>query len=209
MMPEMDGFTLLEKVKAHDDYCSIPFILLTARADIQDKLHGLRIGVDDYMTKPFVVEELLLRIKNLISNTKNRKIEEEGELEEFTPEVIIETTVEATKEPVISRKELKWLEEVEAIILKSLTRKPFTLGDLASELYISQRQMSRKIKSITGLTPNRYIRSIRLHRAKVLLETEDFTTLSEISYSIGMENTTHFSQLFEQEFGKRPHDYLA
>ena len=63
MMPQMDGYTFLEKVKTKDQLCGIPFILLTARADVEDKLKGLRIGVDAYMTKPFEVEELLLRIK--------------------------------------------------------------------------------------------------------------------------------------------------
>ena len=103
---------------------------------------------------------------------------------------------------------MKWLEEVENIVERELTSKQFKVTDLANELYISQGQMARKIKSITGLTPNKYIRSIRLHKAKVLLETREFTILSEISYSIGMENTTHFSRLFEEEFGKKPHDYL-
>ena len=121
----------------------------------------------------------------------------------------IKTSTKPTNhQSLITNHDLKWLKEAENIIEKELTNKQFKLSDLAGELFISQRQMSRKIKTITGLTPNRYIRSIRMHNAKVLLETGEIKTITEVALSVGLENTSHFTRLFKQEFGRRPHDYL-
>jgi AraC-like DNA-binding protein len=92
---------------------------------------------------------------------------------------------------------------------RELTNKQFVLEDLALELFVSKRQLSRKIKTITGLTANRYIRTIRLHKAKTIFETEDVYTLKEVAYAVGYENTSHFAKQFEDQFGKRPHEYLV
>ena len=201
MMPEMDGFTLLEKLKSNKDYCFIPFILLTARADMQDKIQALSIGVDDYITKPFVVEELLLRINNLLVNVKKRKITLASS----------STSVKKDRGETIyqpSPSDLQWLKQLEAIVNKELSNSRFALNDLAKELNLSQRQMARKIKQISGLTTNLYLREIKLNKARQLLETGNYHTLTEIIQQIGFENTTHFANLFEKRFGKRPHEYL-
>jgi DNA-binding response OmpR family regulator/anti-sigma regulatory factor (Ser/Thr protein kinase) len=216
MMPEMDGFTLLEKVKTNDDFCSIPFILLTARADIQDKLHGLRIGVDDYMTKPFEVEELLLRIRNLITNSKNRVFEIDEEEVENTPALtaIPRTAKKKVEEKIIEKvqitsADIEWLSQVETIVKRELRNKQFTIDLLADEIFVSKRQFARKVKLITGLPPGAYVRNIRLQEARKVFETEETFTVSEVSYRVGFENVSHFSKLFKKEFGKRPQEYLS
>ncbi len=237
MMPEMDGFTLLEKVKASEEFCSIPFILLTARADIQDKLHGLRIGVDDYMTKPFEVEELLLRIRNLIANSKNRsselpiqndippKDQERLKIEQITdnpeasgqlvtgnsqPETCLPNRQARNPKPASPTKtELEFLAQAEAIVKREIKNRQFTVEDLASELYVSKRQLARKIKKTTGLPPGKYLREIKLHEAKRMLETTDVYTITEVCVAIGLDNVTHFSKSFEERFGKKVQAYLV
>ena len=221
MMPKMDGFTLLEKVKSDDRFCSIPFILLTARADINDKLRGLRIGVDDYMTKPFEVDELLLRIKNLIQNSKNRSIQETEEVQSKEKSILKkkETTEQLKTQTILTKldrvnSELKtldldWLEQVETIAKREIRNSKYSVEDLAYELHMSRSQLYRKLKKITGLTPNRYFRKVKLHQAKTILETEDVYTVTEVAYAIGFENVSHFTKLYQEEFGKRPHDYLS
>ena len=219
MMPEMDGFTLLERVKASDDFCSIPFILLTARADIQDKLHGLRIGVDDYMTKPFEVEELLLRIRNLIANSKNRIIEiEEINEEEGIVEIVTDKLNDEKPQPVVqdsqtekqpSTVELEFLKQAEAVVKREIQNRLFTVDDLANELFISKRQLARKLKKTTGLPPGKYLREIKLHEAKRILETTEVYTVTEVCAAIGIENVTHFSKAFEERFGKKIQEYLV
>ena len=219
MMPEMDGFTLLEKVKSDDRFCSIPFILLTARADINDKLRGLRIGVDDYMTKPFEVDELLLRIKNLIANAKSRQfpVDNEQLLEQKDINPTTHNSKPATHNLSAGQagsqpatvEDLTWLKEVEIIAQREIKNTKFKIDDLAAELYMSRRQVFRKIKKVTGLTPNNYIKLLRLQTAKRMLETEDIYTLTEVCNAIGLENTTHFAKAYEAEFGKRPHNLLT
>jgi YesN/AraC family two-component response regulator len=209
MMPEMDGFTLLEKVKSDDRFCSIPFILLTARADVNDKLRGLRIGVDDYMTKPFEVEELLLRIKNLIANAKNRSIEITEDVQLIKPSETKVIKKQKTAEQPVTSHDLEWLATIEYIVKREVTNKQFKMEDIAAELLIGQRNMSRRIKQITGLSPVKYIRTIRLQMARHIFETQDIYNLKEVSYSVGFENVTYFGNLYKEQFGKHPSELLV
>ncbi len=208
MMPKMDGFTLLEKVRSQDEYCGIPFILLTARADMEDKLKGLRIGVDAYMTKPFEIEELQLRIKNLLANASNRKFipDEEAVVGQDKKQDTIPSEDAPVYQP--TKVDIEWLQQVETIAMSELHNKNFKMEDLAKALLIGHRSMHRRIKQITGLTPNRYIRSIRLHQAKKLLETQQVETQKEVALAVGFDGSSHFSKLFEAEFGKHPQYYL-
>jgi len=211
MMPEMDGFTLLEKVKGHDQFCSIPFILLTARADIQDKLHGLRIGVDDYMIKPFDPEELLLRIKNLITNARSRNVIEPILMKEISGTSIEGSTPNVTEKESteVTNIDLRFLEKVEAIAKREVSNRFFSIENMAGELYVSKRQLSRKIKKTTGLTPNKYLREVRLHQAKRILETKEIFTVSEVAIAVGFENPTYFARIFEERFGKNIKEYMV
>lgn len=212
MMPLMDGFTLLEKVKKEARYCSIPFILLTARATIEDKLKGLRIGVDDYMTKPFDTEELLLRIKKLINNVKGRRLDDDDSDAAADPKEKHKNTSHLSdthpEKAIISPQDFDWLAQVEVIARREVKNAQYTSEDLAKELLISKRQLFRKIKRITGLSPMKYIKTVRLQIAKRILETENISTLTQVCYAIGFENTSHFAKSFETEFGIRPHDLL-
>lgn len=114
MMPVMDGFQLLEYLKGNLLYAHIPVIMLTARADIKDKLHALRAGVDDYLLKPFIEEELLARIANLLLNYRGRK---------FLPEELEEPAGNEpnTAAPQITPENLLWLKELESLVQNSVT----------------------------------------------------------------------------------------
>jgi DNA-binding response OmpR family regulator len=176
MMPVMDGFEFLEKVKANDKWRGLPFIMLTARAEMQTRLNALRIGIDDYLLKPFDEEELLVRVKNLIANYKERKIfVEEEALDEST----------ASVEPIISAADQQWLIQTESLILKEVNNPIFSNDYLADLLLINRNTLYEKLKSLTGLTPTRYIRVIRLQKAKILLEQGK--TIKEVSYEVGFQ----------------------
>jgi signal transduction histidine kinase/DNA-binding response OmpR family regulator/ligand-binding sensor domain-containing protein len=197
MMPIMDGFEFLEKVKAHPQWSGLPFIMLTARAEKQTKLKALRIGVDDYLLKPFEEEELLTRIKNLLANYEERKA--------FTQ---AETTseIDTNKLPVISEDNLKWLEDVEQFVLTTMNDSIFSIDYLAQSFYLDRKTLYRKIKQLTGLTPSIYIRSIRLQKAKTLLEQGK--TIKEVANEVGFQKPSYFSILFKKEFGISPSEYL-
>jgi YesN/AraC family two-component response regulator len=188
---------LLEKLKSDDRWRHLPVVMLTARAELQDKLKALRIGVDDYLLKPFEEEELLIRLNNLIANHKLRQHQKEEE--------VFQT--DAT--PPFSKADAKWLEKVELSVQSAIDNPQFTLLQLSQMLFISERQMSRKIKTLTGLTPNKYIREIKLQHARTLLESRKYVTVSEVSQAVGFSKTEYFSQLYKERFGKLPSAYLV
>jgi DNA-binding response OmpR family regulator len=196
MMPVMDGFQLLEKIKAEDALRHIPVIMLTARADVRVKLRALRIGVDDYLTKPFQEEELKARIENLLRNYRERmamfsQMRKEGGAGDGT-------------RPVIAAVDAEWLLEVEAVFTKHLTDSRLSVDFAAGKLNLSERQFHRRIKELTGLTPNQYLQEIRLQRAKDLLVEGKFATVKEVSFAVGFQDIRYFSDLFEKHFGAKP-----
>jgi YesN/AraC family two-component response regulator len=198
MMPIMDGFEFLEKVKANDKWRGLPFIMLTARAELQTRLSALRIGVDDYLLKPFDEEELLVRVKNLIGNQTERKIfVEEEALHENSDS--IETNISAVDQ--------QWLEQTEKLILKEMGNSIFSNDHLADLLSISRDVLYKKIKSLTGLTPTSYTRLIRLQKAKSLLHQGK--SVKEVSHEVGFQKPEYFSKLFKKEFGKLPSEYVG
>lgn len=204
MMPIMDGFTLLEKIKADERFRKIPVIMLTARTDIQDKLHALRIGVDDYLVKPFITEELIARVSNLLERYKARNNRQWVQAEETEAIKTIEEE-ETTPPPVSSN----WLKNLEDEISGYLDRQEqFTLDALAEKILLSKRQLQRNIKEETGLTANNYIKEIRLHRARHYLENKTFSTLNEVSFAVGFNDPHYFSSIFSERYGKKPIDYL-
>ncbi|MFT5913210.1 MAG: DNA-binding response OmpR family regulator/anti-sigma regulatory factor (Ser/Thr protein kinase) [Paraglaciecola sp.] len=198
MMPVMDGYELLTILKSKADYRNIPVIMLTARADIQDKLKALRIGVDDYLLKPFDEEELLTRIKNLLVNYEERQALAKTEnIEETTTEVDADVAAQIDAE---------WLEKMEEIVIAKMQDSQFSTEYLAELMFVNRKTLYLKIKILTGLTPNKYIRSIRLQKAKILLE--EGKSVKETAYQVGFQKVQYFSKLFKSEYGKSPSNYL-
>ncbi|MCE7996811.1 MAG: response regulator [Roseivirga sp.] len=200
MMPEMDGFTFLENLRASEKQAAIPVIMLTARAEQDDKLKALTIGVDDYLTKPFVSEELLVRVKNIINNKLGRAGNGTDEAGSITPEI------EDTLSSVI---DINWMKKVEASASSRIGDHDFSVDSLAEELALSTRQFQRKIKQITGLTSTQYLQELRLQIARQGLERQDFRTVQEAAQAVGLQSAKYFSKLFKARFGKLPSELLA
>ena len=191
MMPRMDGFELLEKLKQDDRFRHLPIIMLTARTASKDKLKALRVGVDDYMFKPFLEEELIARVDHLINHYKGRK-----------------TNIRPDLKSALSKADLNWLEHVEEVTMKIISSKHFSIRLLTEKLAISERQFQRRIKNVTGLSPNKYIREIRLIKARDLLESGKVETVAEVAYAVGFSTPAYFSEIFKERFGKKPIDFL-
>ncbi len=201
MMPVMDGFEFLEKVKLDDRWRHIPVIMLTAKVNVKAKLNALRIGVDDYLTKPFEEEELRARIKNLLKNHRQR-------MELFAKNVNDLSQIPKESQPVIAKVDAQWLEEVEAVFTKHLSEGDFKIGLAAHHLNISTSQFQKRIKRITGLAAHQYLLEMRLQKTKEYLTTGEFATVKEVGYAVGFRNTKYFSGLFKKRFGVVPSGYL-
>jgi signal transduction histidine kinase/DNA-binding response OmpR family regulator len=199
MMPVMDGFQLLENLKADDRWRHIPVVMLTARADLRDKLRALRIGVDDYILKPFEEEELLARVENLLKNYDARSPTLQPETlqpETFQPETFQPAT--------FSLEDLAWLEAFEQVVEKRLGDSNLTAEMLADALAMSRASFFRQLKRLTGLTPAQYLDEARFQTARRLLESREVSSVKAAAYSVGFRQVKHFSQNYKKRFGKLP-----
>jgi DNA-binding response OmpR family regulator len=204
MMPVMDGLELLDNIKKLEKYRHIPMIMLTARQSMEARMSALQLGVDDYITKPFDEDELLIRIKNILTNQKARInfIQQENE---------VATSADETKEKLtitLTENDVEWLQQLEEVVNKNLMNADFTAISCAEALHISKRQLSRRVKKCTGLGTGQYIRLARLRYARQLLENGQVSTVAETAYQSGFETPAHFARIFYQEFGKKPIDYF-
>lgn len=201
MMPEMDGFTLLQKLKSSLTFCNIPVIILTALADNQNKLKALHTGVDDYITKPFLSSELIARTTNLINNAAARAGASNHDMDDAENEIKNEGLI-------TSPADLAWLAEIEALVRVQVGKTELNLAMLSYDLAVSERQLFRRIKNITGLTPNKYIRAIRLQIAREAIESGKHRTLAEISYAAGFDTPAYFARLFKEQYGRDVNELL-
>jgi signal transduction histidine kinase/DNA-binding response OmpR family regulator len=209
MMPEMDGYSLLLHLKGSDAYRRIPVIMLTALGDEAHKLQALTIGVDDYLTKPFSPQELLVRVHNLLGRHAARlRWQEDEKANTEVPDVFSAGNRDASLELCAQEADVQWLKEIEKVIAANLENENFSLKDLANQFNLSLRQFQRNIKKVTGLTPKQYQREIALQKARKLLENGSYQNTTAIAYSIGMNHVSRFSKLYEARFGKKPSDYF-
>ncbi len=196
MMPQMDGFQLLNKLKTNDQFRHIPILMLTARAGKDDKLKALRIGVDDYMTKPFEQEELFVRVENLLKNNLERQ------RHKAESEMKVEGTLANSVN--ISAEDLNWLETTESTVKEQLKDPKFNTQALADALQISRIHLFRRLKNITGLSPSQYIKEARLVQARQLIENQTYDSIKAVAYSVGMHHLGSFASQFKARFGKSP-----
>ena len=195
LMPGMDGIELTKKLKSDFKTDHIPVILLTARAAIESKLQGLETGADDYLTKPFSVNELILRVKNLIEQRKKLR-------ERYKKEI----TLEPKDIPVTSTDE-KFLNRVLEIAEQHFSNPDFSVEQFASEIFMSRVQLHRKFIALTDQAPSEFIRTFRLKRgAKLLLNKHG--NISEIAYDVGFKTPSYFTESFKKYFGCSPFEYF-
>jgi signal transduction histidine kinase/DNA-binding response OmpR family regulator len=190
MMPVMDGYQLLTALKSNAETSDIPVIMLTARAEKDERLRALRIGVDDYITKPFENEELRIRIANLLKNYQVRKLALQENVEDNLGH---------------SEADKAWMETFDVFIQKIYLKSTINIPDLAEEFAMSESSLLRKLKQLTGLSPQQYIQELRLNRAYELLDnsTNNYS-VQQIALKIGYKDTRSFSRAFKNRFGKLP-----
>jgi signal transduction histidine kinase/DNA-binding response OmpR family regulator len=195
MMPGIDGCELCEKIKSDIRTSHIPVILLTAKAGEESKISGLETGADDYLTKPFNARELLVRVRNLIE--QRRRLQER-----YRREGLLQPS--DTDLPSVEKRFLRKLVEVTEA---GAAQEEFGPQQLSKAMGMSRRTLQRKIRALTGQTPSDFIRSVRLRKAKQLLE-KGAGNVSEICFQVGFENLPYFTRSFKQEFGVTPSEVL-
>jgi len=196
MMPEMDGFELTQALKTHELTSHIPVILLTAKADLPSRLEGLQYGADAYLNKPFVKEELLIRLHKLIELRNTLQAHYQTlQPQEPAPDLATE-------------QENAFVKRLRTVIEADISNEDFGIQEICQQLGISRTQLHRKLKALTGRSTSRVIRSIRLQHAKILLETTNLN-VSQVCQQVGFNELSFFSTAFKEEFGFPPSNLKA
>jgi CheY-like chemotaxis protein/two-component sensor histidine kinase len=196
MMPHMDGIELSRKLKTDERTSHIPLILLTAKAAAENKMDGLQAGADDYLTKPFSIAELLVRVENLVEG--RRKLRERyGRQITLQPAQIAVTTADE-----------RFLKRVIAIIIDHIDEADFTADAFEKEVGMSHVQFYRKMKSLTNQAPGEFLRNYRLQQAAMLLRGKH-GSVSEVAYTVGFTSLAYFTRCFKALYGQTPSEYLA
>jgi signal transduction histidine kinase/DNA-binding response OmpR family regulator/streptogramin lyase len=191
MMPKMDGYQVCEKIKTNILTSHIPIILLTARAEMSDKLKGLETGADDYIPKPFGIEELKVRVKNLIEQRIKLR-------DRFNREALL-----GTKDISYNPIDEKFLYQVIDIIQNQLDNPHFTVQMMSEAIGMSRMALHLKLKALTGQSPHSFVRLFRLKKAALLLKQKS-VNVTEVAYEVGYKSPSHFTKAFQKQFGETP-----
>ena len=191
MMPNMDGNELCDKLKNDEKTNHIPIVLLTARSAKADKIQGLTLGADTYLTKPFDKDELLAHISNLLLNRQRLK-------SKFAEGKLLESEV-----PELPDRDRTFLHKVNTAIEAHLDEEAFGVEELLRVLAMSRTQLHRKLKAITNQSTTQYMRGIRLEHARKLLQTGEYN-VTETAFKVGFNSQTYFSKSFKEYFGFPP-----
>jgi signal transduction histidine kinase/DNA-binding response OmpR family regulator/sugar lactone lactonase YvrE len=201
MMPEMDGLELLQHFRQDLETSHIPFLLLSARHDTETRILGLTLAADDFLTKPFVPEELLLKLRNaVLSRAFLRKavFRELALGDDPTDAEIAPST-----QDYLSARDRRFLERLESWIAVHFMQADLSILEMARALAVNERTLQRKIAALTDLTPTQFITHYRLSRAKEALRAPDLT-IQEIAFQVGFNSQQSFARAFKQRFGITP-----
>ena len=194
MMPEVDGIELCRKLKSDKDTSHIPIILLTALSDMAHHVQGIREGADVYLPKPFNSQLLLVHIQNLINSRNTLK-------ELYAKRILLGT---GTFE--IKTFEEEFLAKLMKLVEENISNSNFNNDDLASLMFMSRSTFYRKLKAVTGMSGNEFIRTARLNYAAKLLESGNYS-VTEAAFEAGFNDIKYFRKRFNDQFGTTPSEY--
>jgi signal transduction histidine kinase/DNA-binding response OmpR family regulator/ligand-binding sensor domain-containing protein len=207
MMPFVDGFELCRQLRKDERTSHIPIIMLTAKAGIESKMEGLQQGADAYLEKPFNREELLLRIKKLL---ELRQLLQQHYLNKAGLHVDSESQVTTTPEepvPVLENQvEDAFVTKVRNVVEANLSNADFTIEQLCRLVFMSHSQLHRKLDALTGCSPNKFIRIIRLNKAKDMMK-DPANSIAAVAYECGYNDPGYFARVFKQEYGETPQEW--
>jgi signal transduction histidine kinase/CheY-like chemotaxis protein/AraC-like DNA-binding protein len=206
MMPFVDGFELCRQLRADERTSHVPIIMLTAKAGIESKIEGLQQGADVYLEKPFNREELLVRIKKLLEMRQSLQqyyLKKAGlSVNQSAPNTITESIISDTAI------EDEFVKKIRKMIEDNISEANFTVEQLSKQAFLSHSQLHRKLEALIGCTPNKFIRLIRLKKAKALLQNTN-NSIASIAQECGFNDPGYFARVFKQEYQVTPQEWRA
>ena len=195
MMPVMDGVAFCNKIKSTQETSHIPVIMLTAKMSQEWEIEGLKTGADAYIRKPFDMELLELKIKNILKHREEMR-------RRFNREITLQPN-----EITVTSVDERFLKKAIEVIEKHMANTEFNVELFVKEMALSRSNLYLKIKELTGFSSSEFIRNIRLKRAMQLLEQSDLS-VKEIMYMTGFNTASYFSKCFKKQFGEIPSKYI-
>lgn len=192
-MPEMNGIELCKVVKSDLNYCHIPVILTTAKRAQEDIMEGYEALADSYITKPVNMKMLQIRIDNILQQREQMK------------NLLLKSSNDLLENIDITDTDKELINKVNKAIKDNISNNEFTVSMLYQEVGSSESVVFRKMKTLTGLSPNQYIREVRLNRASQMLK-KGIRSL-EVCYQCGFTDPSYFSACFKKKFGVTPSKY--
>ena len=196
MMPEMDGLELTALLKEDPDYSHLPIILLTAKSQEDDQQEALRIGADDFLTKPFRLSDLRLRIDNIIENRRRL-------IQDYVPKASEESQQEVPLTP-----EQEFLKRANECLEAHLSDYDYDRDAFAADMGASASTLYNKLRNITGMNINTFIRDYRMRAARRLAEQNPQLRVSDLAYQVGFQDPKYFSTCFRKHFGMQPKEFM-
>lgn len=197
MMPKMDGIELCKELKTNINTSHIPIIMLTAKAGIENKIEGLETGADDYLTKPFDANELLIRVKNLI--TQRQKLRE----------LFAEKRIQISpKKVAVMSIDQKFMEQVLELLENNFSDANFGVPRMQKVLVMSKTQLHRKLKALTNEAPGELLRNFRLKKGAQFI-SQNTDNVTQIAYEVGFNNPSYFTKCFKGLYGVSPSSYYS
>lgn len=200
MMPEMGGYELTRELKADPNFNHLPIILLTAKTQEEDEKKALLIGADEFLTKPFRLSDLKLRIDNIIENRKRIKHEYSQQSLEDTMMKISQTTAPTPDD--------MFLDRALTLVHAHLEDDSYDREALAADIGASSSTLYNKLRSITGMNVSSFIRDIRMKEARRMAEEDPNIRVSDLAYRVGFRDPRYFSTCFKKQFGIQPKEFL-
>ncbi|MEZ0485709.1 hybrid sensor histidine kinase/response regulator transcription factor [Fibrella aquatica] len=198
MMPRLDGFAFCRLLKTQEATSHIPVVMLTAKTTVEDRIQGLELGADDYLTKPFNQAEIQARVRNLIQQRQSL-------YQWFTTHLPVppDTTLVP---PAPLTAEQRFIDRLTGIVVQHLDDTSFSVEALAEAANLSRMQLHRKIKALTNAGATSFIRTIRLTKAAELLLEGDHS-VTQVAYAVGFDNLSYFAKVFQEQYGVLPSQY--
>ena len=199
MMPVMDGLELTKKIKADPNFQHLPIILLTAKTQEEDRAEALQIGADSYVTKPFKLSDLELRINNIVENRQRVKEEFISKIGE--PQPLLHPSVEPTADDL-------FLKRASECVYAHLDDSDYDRNAFASDMGASASTLYNKLRALTGLSVGSFIRDIRMKEAMRIAQNQPDIRISDLAYKVGFKDPKYFSTCFKKDFGMQPTEYI-
>ena len=199
MMPVMDGYELTRRIKGAPTTSRLPIILLTAKTQSEDREEALAIGADDYVTKPFKMRDLELRINNIIENRKRIQAEfREKSVEQAEQEI-------AVADPTADQ---EFLKRAIDCVRGHLDDGEYDRDAFAADMGASASTLYNKLRSLTGMNVTVFIRDIRMKEARRIAQQQPEIRISDLAYRVGFQDPKYFATTFKKLYGVTPTEFL-